>query len=135
MRFQADFAAYLNAASPSEILPITTTSAGLNAIAQALPLEPGDNLCFCETEFPSNAYPWMSRAQDGIEVRQVPAVNGGLDLTTLRPYVDERTRLVAVSAVQFFSGHRADLAALGAFCRERTSCWRWMRSRLLGTCA
>jgi selenocysteine lyase/cysteine desulfurase len=37
----------------------------------------------------------------------------------LEPLVDRHTRLIAVSAVQFLTGHRADLRALGAFCRER----------------
>src|SRR5690606_2795067 len=32
---------------------------------------------------------------------------------------DGRTRAVAASAIQFFSGHRTDLAAIGDFCRQR----------------
>jgi selenocysteine lyase/cysteine desulfurase len=81
--------------------------------------QPGDNVLFCEVEFPSNAYPWMSLERDGVEVRQVPASAGGLTLPALEPLVDERTRLIAASAIQFFSGHRTDLATIGAFCRER----------------
>lgn len=117
--FGEQLAAYINAASPDEVVPSFNTSFGVNSIAQALPLERGDNLVFCDLEFPSNAYPWMSREREGIEIRKVPAVNGGMTLETLAKAVDERTKLVAVSAVQFFSGHRSDLAALGAFCRER----------------
>jgi selenocysteine lyase/cysteine desulfurase len=61
----------------------------------------------------------MSLERDGVEVRQVPASVGGLTLPALEPLVDERTRLIAASAIQFFSGHRTDLATIGAFCRER----------------
>lgn len=116
---KAELAGFINAARADEIVPITTTSAGLNAFAQSLDWQPGDNLLFCEIEFPSNAYPWMSLERDGVEVRQVPDVNGGLTLAALEPLVDERTRLVTVSAIQFFTGHRTDLATIGEFCHER----------------
>jgi selenocysteine lyase/cysteine desulfurase len=119
MAFHQEIADFINAAGPQEIVPVTSTSAALNQIAQSLPLQAGDNICFCEIEFPSNAYPWMSLERDGIEIRHVPAVNGGLTVEALELLVDARTRVVAVSAVQFFSGHRADLQALGEFCQQR----------------
>jgi selenocysteine lyase/cysteine desulfurase len=109
---------YVNAASPAEIVPITSTSAALSVVAQATDWQPGENIIFCNLEFPSNAYPWLSLARDGIEPRRVPADNGGLTLRTVEKFSDERTRAVAVSAVQFFTGHRADLAAIGHFCHE-----------------
>lgn len=116
---QKDLADYLNADSSQEIVPITTTGSALNAIAQSIQWQEGDNLIFCEYEFPANAYPWMSLERDGVQTRCVPAINGGLTLAGISAAVDERTRMVAVSAVQFFTGHRTDLAAIGRFCRER----------------
>lgn len=112
-------AALINAASAEEITPITSTGAGLNAVAQALVLERGDNIVFCDLEFPSNAYPWMSLARDGIEARCIPADRGGLTIEQVEAHADERTRVVAVSAIQFFSGHRTDLSAIGQYCRGR----------------
>lgn len=117
--FNQELAATINAAAPQEIVPITTTSFGLNMFAQSFEWQSGDNVLFCDLEFPSNAYPWLSLARDGVEARQVPSVNGGLTLAALEPLVDERTRVIAASAIQFFSGHRTDLSAVGAFCRER----------------
>lgn len=111
-------ARHINAASPGEIIGTTTTSAALNTVAQAIVWRTGDNILFCDIEFPSNAYPWMSLASDGVESRRVPSDNGGLTLRRVERYADERTRAVAVSAVQFFTGNRADLAAIGKFCRE-----------------
>lgn len=118
-QFRQQLAAYINASSEWEIVPISTTAAGLNAIAQALPWQPGDNLLFCEMEFPANAYPWLSLARDGVDIHQVTAVDGGLTLAALEPWVNDRTRLIAASAIQFFTGHRTDLTAVGQFCHER----------------
>jgi len=118
-RIRQGAARLVNAAQQQEIEPVTTTSAALNAVAQAIPWEPGDNVIFCEIEFPSNAYPWMSLERDGVEARMAPPIEGGLTLEGLAPLVDERTRVVAASAIQFFTGHRTNLAAIGAYCRER----------------
>lgn len=118
-RLRQEMAAFLNAASPWEIVPSATTSAGLNAVAQAMAWQPGDNVVFCDVEFPSNVYPWLSLARDGVESRLVPATNGGLTLAALQPYVDDRTRVIAASAIQFFTGQRTDLTAVGRFCQER----------------
>ena len=116
---QESLASFINAKSPSEIVYSTTTSAALNAVAQAIDWRPGDNILFCDQEFPSNAYPWMSLSRDGVESRRVPSENGGLTLRQVETHADDRTRAVTVSAIQFFSGHRADLVAIGRFCRER----------------
>jgi cysteine desulfurase / selenocysteine lyase len=112
-------ASYINAGDPREIVPVTTTSAALNAVALAIDWQQGDNVLFCEVEFPSNAFPWLSLERQGVEARLVPAVDGGLEPAALESHVDQRTRLIAASAIQFFTGHRTDLAAIGAFCRER----------------
>ncbi len=111
-------ASHINAADPSEIAFVPSTSVGVNLFAQSLPWQPGDNIVLCDMEFPSNAYPWMNLTRDGVEVRQVPSVDGGLELDALKPFVDENTRLIAASAVQFFSGHRTDISAVGQFCHE-----------------
>lgn len=117
---KATLATLINATDPEEIVPVTTTSAGINALAQAIDWQPDDNIAFCEIEFPSNAYPWLSlNGPHGLEVRQVTAVDGGLTLSELKKKVDADTRLVAASAIQFFSGHRTDLMEIGRFCHER----------------
>jgi cysteine desulfurase/selenocysteine lyase len=117
--FSATMGQLINAEHLHEIAGTQSTSAGINAVAGAIPWEMGDNLLFCDVEFPSNAYPWMVLERRGVECRIVPPTDGGASVAAFTDHVDERTRLIAVSAVQYLTGHRADLAALGAFCRER----------------
>jgi cysteine desulfurase/selenocysteine lyase len=111
-------AALVNA-SPGEIALVPNTSTGLNIIAQSLPFNPGSNVILCDIEFPANVYPWLNLArQKDVETRIIPAQAGGLALQALDAARDGRTQAVAVSAVQFFTGYRAALKELGAYCAE-----------------
>ncbi len=115
---RAVLARLINAA-PEEIALVQNTSTGLNVIANALPLESGDNVIFCDMEFPSNVYPWMNLQRRGIEARCIPHDGGGLTVEALEMHADARTRVVTVSSVEFLTGFKSDLQALGAWCRER----------------
>ena len=110
--------AWLINGTPEEIAFVQNTSTGLNIIANGLPLQPGDNVIFCDMEFPSNVYPWMNLQRRGIETRCIPHDGGGLTVQALDRHADEHTRVVAVSAVQFLTGFKSDLQALGRWCQE-----------------
>ena len=113
--------AELVGAHESEIALGTNTSFGLNLAAFSLPLQRGDVVLSPDLEFPANVYPWMQlAAQRGIEYRRLRCDEGPLDAGRLsRELEDDRIRVVTVSWVQFASGARVDLAALGKLCRER----------------
>jgi selenocysteine lyase/cysteine desulfurase len=113
--------AHLVGADAGEIALATNTSYGLNLAAFSLPLRAGDVVLTPDQEFPANVYPWMQLAERrGIEYRRVQCAEGVLDAATLAEELqDERVRAVSVSWVQFASGARADLTALGTLCRDR----------------
>jgi selenocysteine lyase/cysteine desulfurase len=114
-------AAQLIGADASEIALATNTTYGLNLAAFSLPLRAGDVVLTPDREFPANVYPWMALAQRrGVEYRRLECHEGVLDPERLsRELEDDRVRAVSVSWVQFASGARVDLAALGALCRDR----------------
>ena len=109
----------LGARAAREVAFVENTSGALSIVAEALPWQAGDNVVGALCEFPSNVYPWMRLADRGVELRMVPERDGGLDLDELAGTMDERTRVLALSWVQYASGYRADLARLGRLCRER----------------
>jgi cysteine desulfurase / selenocysteine lyase len=108
-------------ASPKEIALATNTTFGINLAAFSLPLKHGDVVLSPDLEFPANVYPWMQLAERrGIEYRRLECDDGVLHRDRLeRELEDERVKLVTVSWVQFASGARVDLAALGRLCHER----------------
>ncbi len=108
----------LGVVDPRDVALIPNTATGIGMVAAAYPWRPGDNVVLAACEYPANAYPWYAQRRRGVEVRILESPLGPT-LEAVAAAVDERTRVVAVSHVQFTSGFRADLAALGAFCRER----------------
>src|SRR6185436_4107411 len=109
----------LGARHSHEIAFAENTSSALSLIASGLDWQSGDNIVSAAQEFPSNVYPWMQLAERGVELRQVPERDGRIDPDELLAALDERTRMVALSSVQYASGFRSDLARIGAACRER----------------
>lgn len=110
-------AARLLNASRDEIALMANTSAGISTVAAGLGAQPGDNVVIPDAEFPANVYPWM--ALRGVEVRRVPKRGGRLLAQDVADHVDGRTRAVSVSFVDWLTGHRANLAEIGAVARDR----------------
>jgi selenocysteine lyase/cysteine desulfurase len=102
-----------------EITFVKNTSEGLSYVANGLQFSKGDNIVTTGAEFPANIYPWMNLRTHGVHLKMVPEDNGRIPLERLIELIDDRTRVVTVSAVQFASGFRTDLAALGAACQQR----------------
>jgi selenocysteine lyase/cysteine desulfurase len=112
-------AARLLHADPLDVAFIKNTSEGVGIVAEGLPWQPGDNMITAAEEYPANIYPWMNLASRGVEVRLVPSNDGRIALDDIRARMDGRTRLVSLSFVEFASGFRNDLDAVGSLCRER----------------
>jgi selenocysteine lyase/cysteine desulfurase len=102
-----------------EIVFTGSISHGLNIVACGLDWREGDNLICAETEFTANIYPWTNLRRRGVEVRFVPARQNRILVDDVAAMIDRRTRLVAISFVEFRTGYRNNLDALAALCHER----------------
>jgi selenocysteine lyase/cysteine desulfurase len=114
-----DQAARLLGADRDEIAFTGSTSAGIGIVAEGFPWSAGDNVVTAAEEYPSNIYPWMNLANRGVELRLVPTKDGRIWLEDLQSACDGRTRLLALSHVEFASGFRNDLDALVELCHPR----------------
>jgi selenocysteine lyase/cysteine desulfurase len=105
-------------ARPEQVAFTRNTSDGLSTVANGLDWRPGDNLVTFRNEFPSNIYPWL-RVRDalGVEVRMCRERDGRIDLDEMVQLIDKKTRIVAISHVQYASGFRACLERLGRAAR------------------
>lgn len=116
-RVRESAAKLMGARSGSEIAFVPNTSTGLSYVAEGLAWQEGDNVVTAESEFPSNVYPWLGLADRGVEVRRIAEVEGKVAVDALERAMTARTRVVALSSVQYATGFRIDLGAVAELCR------------------
>ncbi len=110
-------AQFINA-RPEEIAFLKNTTEGINLVAHMLDYEKGDNVVTTDLEFPSNYVPWLDLRRKGVEFRVVKNRNGRLLLEDFEKAINDNTKCLAVSHVEFAAGVKNDLKALGDLCQE-----------------
>ncbi len=128
----------INAPSSTDIALLKNTSEALSMVAYGLDWQPGDNIVSSDQEFPSNRIVWESLKNKGVDFRET---NLGTNLSTelssepstnpitdqsekkspedaLIANIDDKTRLLTISSVQFATGLRMNLRKLGQYCNE-----------------
>ena len=101
---------------------VPSTSAGVNSIAHSIEYPSGSNVVVCDIEFPANYVPWQNASRlYGFDLRVVKSKDGAVSLDAFKDQVDENTKVVAVSQIQFGSGFRADLAQLSKLAHDNSA--------------
>ncbi len=108
----------LNAPSIEEIALLKSTSEALSVVAHGLDWQRGDNVIITNLEFPSNRVVWESLQPQGVEIRQAKVYDADTPEAALFELVNEKTRLISVSSVQYACGLRMDLQKIGKFCQK-----------------
>jgi len=112
-------AAQLINAKSDEVTFIKNTSEGINFVANGLTWNKGDNVVISNVEFPANVFAWQNLKSRGVKVRMVMEEGGRIPIERVFEAIDSRTRVVAISSVQYASGYRTDLAVLGDHCQQK----------------
>lgn len=114
-----DCAATLVSASRDEIAIVPNTSTGLAIVAAGLGLGTDDVVVTTGVEFPANRYVWEHRMQDGLGLKIVAPGSDGCFVdddaiveAMRQSFPGRRTKLLAISHVQFASGQRHDIERL-----------------------
>lgn len=119
VRATRQLAADLIGAEPDEIAFVKNTTEGLSFVANGVDWRVGDNVVTVSREFPANVYPWLALRDRGVETRFVEERDYRIALRDIAEAVDDRTRVVSLSSVEFASGFRNDLDAVGELCAKR----------------
>lgn len=111
-------AAKLMNAEPGEIAITKNTSEGIATIQMGLDWKAGDKVVAFQEEFPANFFPWKRLEAKGVCVEWL-SIYDSLEKIDAAA---KGARLLAISFVNYLSGHRVDLAAIGEIC-ERHNCF------------
>jgi selenocysteine lyase/cysteine desulfurase len=107
-------AARLLGACRDEIAIVKNTSEGIAAVAIGLDWRPGDRIVVFTEEFPANYLPWKKLERRGVRLTELSV----FDPLEKIEQACRGARLLALSFVQYLSGYRADVEAIGAICRR-----------------
>jgi selenocysteine lyase/cysteine desulfurase len=109
----------LNAPSVHDIALTKNTSEALSIVAYGLDWKEGNNIVIYDQEFPSNRIVWESLSEKGVEIRTAHFNEADTPEDSLFTLVNDQTRLISVSSVQYSTGLRMDLRRIGEFCRKK----------------
>jgi len=102
-----------------EIALVHNTSEGLAIVANGLSYAKGQNIVTCDLEFTSNLFPWQALARrHGLQLKVVRNRDGRLEMDDFVNAIDAKTRIVAISYVQYSNGFKTDLRELSRISHE-----------------
>jgi selenocysteine lyase/cysteine desulfurase len=110
-------AARLMRVKPEGLAFVKNTSAGAIIAISSIEWQAGDNVVLMKDAFPSNSYPF-DYLLPRVEKRYVTSAELASGSDCVYRLADKHTRAVALDWVHFLSGARADIGAIGRFCRE-----------------
>lgn len=103
-----------------EIAFFQTTASALSQAAFSIPLQKEDEILTWDQEYPSNFYPWRLAAESkGAKVIQVESEKWETPVEKLLQRVTSKTKVVAISWVQYQTGAVTDLAFLADSLKEK----------------
>ncbi len=114
-RLRTNLAA-ITGADEDEIALVKNTSEALSFVAYGIDWQAGDRVLISDEEFPSNRIVWESLQDQGVIVEEVSLAGANPDAALIAA-IHRGARLVSISAIQYASGTRMDLNAIGEACK------------------
>jgi cysteine desulfurase/selenocysteine lyase len=111
-------AARLLHANEDEVTWCSRVTQGFNMVASMLEFERGENVVVTDLGYPSNVFVWLPLRERGVEVRRIANKDGRVEIEDFEKAVDDRTRVVSMSHIEWTSGERYDMKAISEVAHE-----------------
>lgn len=96
----------------AELCYVNRVTQGLNMVSSMMPLERGDNVVVTDLGYPSNVFVWFPYREKGVEVRRIRHKDGVITLDDFENAIDDRTKVVSISRVEWTSSLKYDMRAI-----------------------
>lgn len=98
---------------------VLNTSDGLNILTEGIAWKESDRILIYRYEYPTNVYPFLNQSRKGVVIDYLEPIDGKITVEAIAAAIKPETKLLTLSHVQFLNGYRADLEAIGRFCKEK----------------
>lgn len=79
----------------------------------------GDEILLLENEYSANKIPWLKKKKDGLRVKLVKGSTSEEAFDVIIDQINTKTKVIAISLVQYYDGYECDLELLSNICRKR----------------
>ncbi len=114
---RTDFANFIHA-DRDEIAIVTSASAGINVIANAIQFNKRSKVVMGEYEFPTMGQIWLAQQERGAQITFLEGVDDGIPLEAYAEAIDENTAIVPLTQVSFVNGFRSDVESVTRMAHE-----------------
>ena len=114
---RSDFARFIGA-EPDEIAILTSASAGINMVANAIDFRRRPKVVMGEYEFPTMGQIWLAQQVRSAQIEFLDSANNTIPLEAYKKAIDERTAIVPLTEVSFLNGFRSDVGSITQMAHE-----------------
>ena len=111
-------AAKLISADPEEICWVSRVTQGINIVVSMVDVGKGENIVVTDYGYPSNTYPWFSKMDAGADIRRIENTDGAITTGDFEKVIDDNTKMVSISSVEWNTGLRYDMKAISEIAHE-----------------
>jgi selenocysteine lyase/cysteine desulfurase len=103
----------------NEIALTSGATQGIGVLASGLQLGPGDEVIVAADNFPANLFTWLHMRRKGVQVSLLKNGDAPLRADDVAGAFTPHTKILALDWVNYSTGRRIDLAAMGQLARAR----------------
>lgn len=112
-------AAQLINALPQHVAFVANVSTAAMLVAQGITVRSNEHIVVPRNQFPANIYPWTNLKAKNIPIKTPVLSHDALAYERLDDELDENTKLLAISYVEYDDGFKWDLQKVGEICRRK----------------
>jgi selenocysteine lyase/cysteine desulfurase len=83
---------------------VNRVSQAINTISSMISLKSGENIVITDLGYPTGSYPFLPWRESGVEIRSVKHSNGNITTDDFEAAIDDKTRILSLSHVEWTSG-------------------------------
>jgi len=103
---------------PEDIILGNSASYGIHLWANGIPLKKGDEVLLVKGDFPASILPWLYLRKKGIKVQEISPKGPVLQVDDIKDVINSKTRILAPTWVDSFTGYQLDAKAIGKLCQD-----------------
>lgn len=111
-------AAKMMGVNKDDVTWVNRVSQACNIVSSMLKMSKGDNVVITDLGYPTGSYPFLPWREKGVEIKSVKNKEGIITLDDFNEAIDDKTKLVSLSRIEWTSGLLHDVKAISEIAHE-----------------